>query len=1035
MRIPKVGIPKLLVLCLIGSGVAHAGTNGPAGGTSTRGSETTGIVRERCLQGSVLVRLQQPLTARAADGSFSLQTGYSALDAFIARSAVHRIDYALTASKYTPRHPEAFRRWGLDRTYRFHVTHDTDLLDLVEAFSALPGVDYAEPDYVSAAESESVIPDDPQFGIQWQYDQSLDADMDGPQAWDIAKGAGTVIAILDTGLDFTHEDIADQIWTNPGEIAGNGIDDDSNGYVDDIRGWDFANQDADPADDQGHGTRVGSVAAASTNNGLGIAGACWNCKLMAVKVADANGNWPDSWFADGVVYATDAGAHVMNYSAGGDTPSQTRLSAINYAYDAGVVMLGGAGNENINGDLSGVVYPKARAEFIASGGTTTLDERAFPFECSGSTGGSKYGKEIDVVTPASLIRGATMGGGYGNVCGNSFSGPHLAGLIGLVRELDPSVGREEVRHLIRSGAEDQVGRQAEDTPGFDVYHGWGRTNMHRTLQAVENSVSLRVDGQSATRVYLEAANPVATSFDFVRGDLDSLAESASGVDLGNVVCLEDDSADPDTLGNEDAETPAPGEGYFYLARFNSAPGAGSYGGSSENRDRIVFGPGGAESWAVESNQAEARFGTAVGSAGNVNNDGFDDVIVGAEGWDGDLADEGGAFLYMGSESGLGEAPAWTAKGGQALSSFGWSVSSAGDVNDDGWDDVIVGAPLHDNGEVDEGRVYVYHGSASGLSSTADWIGEADQAGSQFGFRVRSAGDVNNDGYGDVIIGAPLFKPTFAVRGRAFLYLGSSSGLSPYTSPDWTGEPVQTDTWYGRGVGAGSVNCDEYDDVIVGAPRYSNGEIDEGRLYVYQGSDTGLDSSPAFELEIDVPDARLGYAVSTGDVNGDGCSDVIAGAYNYGSGDEQEGAVYVWLGSPAGLSQTPDWIFEAAERFAQLGISAETLGNVNGDCCDDLIVGGDLLDVQRSDAGQALVFHGSGSGLPDAPDWTASEGRPAAQFGWRVAGAGDVNGDGFDDAVVGDRYYGNGELNEGAAFVYLGSPSGLEVPPPTSDCDP
>jgi len=1015
-------IPMLLALCLGAAGIAYAGTNGPAGGASTWDSETTAIVGQRCLQGSFLVRLEQPLTVRAADGSFSLQTGRPALDARIAGSDVQRIDYALSATEQTSRHPEAFRRWGLDRIYRFHVAPESDLLRLVEAFSTLPEVDYAEPDYLNTAEGVTpVTPDDPLFGDQWQFDQpppSDDADMDGPEAWGIATGAGAVIAILDSGLDFGHEDIADQVWSNPGEIAGNGIDDDGNGYVDDIRGWDFANQDNDPLDDRGHGTRVGSVAAASTDNGLGIAGACWTCQLMALKAFDADGAGTDSWFADGVLYATDAGARVINYSAGGTTPSETRLSAINYAYDAGVVMVGGAGNANINGDMSGVVYPKARTEFIASGGTTTLDERALPFECSGSSSGSRYGKEIDVVAPASVIRGATLGGGYGNACGNSFAGPLLAGLIGLVRELDPSVGREEVRHLIQSGAEDQVGRATEDTPGFDVYHGWGRANMHLTLQAVQSSVSLQVEGKTTTRVYLDAPNPVATSFDFIRGDLDSLAESALGVELGSVVCLEDDSADADTLGSEDTETPAAGEAYFYLARFNAPPGAGSYGGSSENRDRIVFGTAPAASWAVASNQTGARFGTAVGSAGDVNNDGFDDVIVGAELWDGDLADEGGASLYMGSASGLGEAPAWT---------------TAGDVNGDDYDDVIVGARLHDNPEVDEGRVYVYHGSASGLSPAADWIGEADWAGSQFGFRVRSAGDVNNDGYDDVIIGAPLFLG----RGRAYVYHGSSSGLSPSTSPDWTSSPAQTDSWYGRGVGkAGSVNCDPYDDVIVGAPRYDNGQIDEGRLFVYHGSATGLDSSAAIVLEVDFSNARLGYAAfSAGDVNGDGCGDVIAGAYNLTNGDEQEGAVYVWLGSPAGLSQTPDWVFEAGERFADLGISAETVGNVNGDCCDDVIVGGDLLDVQRSDAGQALVFHGSVSSLPDVPDWTASEGRPMAQFGWRVAGAGDVNGDGFDDAVVGDRYYDNGEPNEGAAFVYLGSSSGLETPPPTSDCEP
>jgi hypothetical protein len=996
--------------------------------------------------GSFLIRLSHPLVDRNTDGSFALRTGSADLDALIERAGVHRIELALTAAAGSPRYPDAFRRYGLDRTYRFHVSLDSDLPDLITRFERLAGVDYAEPDYVDS--EESVAPDDLRFTDQWNFDNtgqdppggSPDADIDGPEAWSIATGDGAVIAIVDSGLDFVHEDLAGREWVNSGEIPGNAIDDDDNGHVDDVHGWDFVNDDADPTDDRGHGTRVSSVAAAATNNALGMAGACWDCRIMSLKVIDSGGSSSTAWFADAVVYATDAGARVINYSAGNSTPSATRLGAINYAYDAGVVLVGGAGNAGIATNMSGVVYPKARAEFIASGGTDSLDRRARPYECSGSGSGSRYGKEVDVVTPASLILGATMGGGYGYVCGNSFGGPQLAGLIGLIHQLDPSAGREEVRHLIRSGAEDEVGRPTEDIPGFDIYHGWGRTNMHRTLQAVESSISLHVEGKSATRVSLATSNPLASSYDFVRGDLSALGESARGVDVGSVVCLEDDSPDPDTLGDEDAATPATGEGFFYLARFNAAPGAGSYGGSSRNSDRQVF-PAPAENWTAEGDQLGARFGSSVGTAGDVNNDGFDDVIVGAELWDGDQVDEGAAFVYLGSASGLAATPASTLEGDQTLSSFGWSAASAGDVNGDGRDDVIVGAPLHDNGETDEGRAYVYYGTASGVSPAPDWTGEGDQAGAQFGFRVRTAGDVNGDGFADVIVGAPLYDGSSGTpdtrpdRGRAFVYHGSVSGLSPYGSPDWIGEPGQANAWYGRGVGtAGSVNCDAYDDVIVGAPRQDNGEPDEGLLYVYYGSATGLSNSPDNVLEIDAPDARLGYAAfAAGDVNGDGCGDIIAGAYNFGNGDESEGAVYVWLGSSAGLGGAPDWSFEADERFAELGIAAETAGNVNGDAYDDVIIGAHLLDAIRSDEGHAIVFHGSASGLPENPDWTAAGRSPAAQLGWRVAGAGDVNGDGFDDAVVGDRFYQNGETDEGRATVYHGSLTGLSKPAATSDC--
>jgi subtilisin family serine protease len=215
---------------------------------------------------------------------------------------------------------------------------------------------------------------------------------------------------------------------------------------------------------------------------------------------------------------------------------------------------------------------------IAAGGTNSLDQRAWF---------SNFGSPIDVVAPAQQILTAQLGGGYSNANGNSFAGPHVSGLTGLIETLYPSVGRDDARHMIRSAAEDQVGNPVEDVPGWDQYYGWGRINAERTIQAVESSISLRVEGKEITRIHLDTGNPLADSYDFIRGDLGLFSESSAGVDIGTVICLENDSPDPDTAGgDEDAESPAPGEGFFYLGRFNSAPGAGQYGGSSRNRDRL-----------------------------------------------------------------------------------------------------------------------------------------------------------------------------------------------------------------------------------------------------------------------------------------------------------------------------------------------------------------------------------------------------------------------------------------------------------------
>src|SRR5439155_4465222 len=190
-------------------------------------------------------------------------------------------------------------------------------------------------------------------------------------------------------------------------------------------------------------------------------------------------------------------------------------------------------------------------------------------------------------------------------------------------------------------------------------------------------------------------------------------------------------------------------------------------------------------------------------------------------------DEGRAFVFLGSASGLASTPAWTAESDQASADFGASVATAGDVNGDGYADVIVGAHLYDNGQSNEGRAFVFLGSASGLASTPAWTAESNQANADFGVSVATAGDVNGDGYSDVIVGAPLYDNGQTDEGRAFLYLGSASGLS--ASPAWTAESDQAGAQFAASVAsAGDVNGDGFDDVLVGAPLFDNGQTDEGR---------------------------------------------------------------------------------------------------------------------------------------------------------------------------------------------------------------
>jgi hypothetical protein len=454
------------------------------------------------------------------------------------------------------------------------------------------------------------------------------------------------------------------------------------------------------------------------------------------------------------------------------------------------------------------------------------------------------------------------------------------------------------------------------------------------------------------------------------------------------------------------------------------------GAYSQNNDEgvasVYFGGGAGlasvAAWTVEQDQADAVFGGSVASAGDVNGDGFGDVVVGANDYDHGSLDEGAAFVYLGSGSGLGTSEAWRTESESESDrnvDFGVSVASAGDVNGDGYGDVVVGAP--NNGDSDEGAAFMYLGSADGLSPSAAWAVESDQGSAHFGDSVASAGDVNGDGYGDVVVGA-YYLDGETYQSKAFLYLGNASGLEPHAN--WTVEFDQAGAVVGSVVAsAGDVNGDGYDDVVVGAMGYGNGEPDEGKVFVFLGNASGLAPTAAWTAESDQAEASFGNSVaSAGDVNGDGYGDVVVGAYRYGS--RNEGAAFIYLGSASGLATEPSWFIEGLQTGIYLGSSVASAGDVNGDGYGDVVVGAEGYRNGSSSEGAAFVYVGSASGLTAHFAWTVESNQAAALMGKSVASAGDVNGDGYGDVVVGASRYDGGSLDEGAAFVYLGSASGL-----------
>jgi thermitase len=377
-------------------------------------------------------------------------------------------------------------------TYILNFDSNQDIDHLIKQYNNSNLFEYVEPDFIGVGGGKKAAlqytPNDTYFSRQFglyndgtfsQSPATNDADIDMELGWDIEQGDESIIvAILDSGIKLEHPEFNGRLWINSNETI-NGIDDDNNGYIDDINGWDFANNDNNPTDDHGHGTNVTGIIGANSNNNRGYSGVDHNCKLMIGKILDQNNSGYYSWWTDAIYYAVDNGAKIINMSVGGSGYSSSMKDAIDYAYNNGVTVVACMMNENNNTTF----YPAGYQNTIAVGSTNPNDERSTPFFWS-PTSGSNYGNHIDVVAPGNYIYGLDY---QSNTNYNSYWGgtsqatPLVAGISSLLLAQDPNRTPDDIRSILRNTAEDQVGNASEDIVGYDNYYGYGRVNAYQAL--------------------------------------------------------------------------------------------------------------------------------------------------------------------------------------------------------------------------------------------------------------------------------------------------------------------------------------------------------------------------------------------------------------------------------------------------------------------------------------------------------------------------------------------------------------------------
>ncbi len=359
--------------------------------------------------------------------------------------------------------------------------------EMINVYRKNPNVDYAEPDYILET---LLTPNDPCYPGQW----GLPA-VSAPVGWDVTTGnASVIVAVVDSGVDSTHPDLQGKV----------------------IAGYDFVNNDSDPSDDRGHGTKVAGIIAANTDNRVGIAGINWNGKILSEKALDQYGYGLSSNIAKAITHATDNGAKVINLSLGGTSNSSTLKSAVDYAYNKGVTLVAAAGN---SGDNT-IFYPAGYSNVIAVG-SVNIELLRSSF--------SSYGPHLDVVAPGELIYTTRPNSEYVRSTGTSFSAPFVSALASLLLSLNQQLTPSQIQDIIQKTAKD-----AGD-PGWDQFYGWGIMNIEASLKASSENVS---SGNE-----IQVSEPQTPAVEDIEPPMVRILYPSSGMQISGKILIKADAYD------------------------------------------------------------------------------------------------------------------------------------------------------------------------------------------------------------------------------------------------------------------------------------------------------------------------------------------------------------------------------------------------------------------------------------------------------------------------------------------------------------